>query len=80
VVDIDDEWDASRVLQHVLGPPPANVVIQRWKWDNEQQQHVLDTIIGQPTLSSSVPSSVSNQGVSTQVLDRGEVGDSEVKV
>ena len=39
--DIDDDWDASSVLFQVLGPPPKNVVIRRWKWDPEKKEHFL---------------------------------------
>jgi hypothetical protein len=43
VHDIDDDWDASSVLIKVLGPPPANVVIRRWRWDPEAQKNILET-------------------------------------
>lgn len=65
VPDMDDEWDAARVLIQVLGPPPANVVMKRWRWDADQQAHVLDTIVGKPTSS--------RKAVTTQVLERGEI-------
>jgi len=35
--DIDDEHDASVVLQRVLGDPPLNVAYRRWQWDDENQ-------------------------------------------
>lgn len=41
--DFDDDWDASSVLFHVLGPPPENVVIRRWKWDEDKNEDVLWT-------------------------------------
>jgi hypothetical protein len=31
--DFDNDWDASTVLLTVLGPPPKNVHIRRWRWD-----------------------------------------------
>jgi len=37
----DDDWDASTVLETVIGPPPPNVVIRRWRWDPEMQKNVL---------------------------------------
>lgn len=42
VHDFDDECDASTVLMKVLGPPPENVCIRRWRWDPELQANVLD--------------------------------------
>ncbi|GAX15728.1 hypothetical protein FisN_3Hh203 [Fistulifera solaris] len=42
VHDFDDECDASTILIKVLGPPPANVCIRRWRWDPELQKNVLD--------------------------------------
>lgn len=44
--DMDDEWDASRVMMEVLGPPPANVLIKRWRWDEVEQKYVLDSVGG----------------------------------
>jgi len=41
--DFDDELDASTVLLKALGPPPANVVIKRWRWDPEKVEYYLDT-------------------------------------
>jgi hypothetical protein len=29
-------------LLAVIGPPPANVVIQRWRWDPEKGEHFLE--------------------------------------
>jgi len=40
--DFDDEWDASTVLLKVMGPPPANVVMRRQRWDPEQGETYLD--------------------------------------
>ena len=40
--DIDDDWDASTVLMKVVGPPPANVVIRRWRWDPEKGANILE--------------------------------------
>jgi hypothetical protein len=40
--DFDDDYDASSVLLTVIGPPPANVVIQRWRWDEEKGEHFLE--------------------------------------
>jgi hypothetical protein len=40
--DIDDEWDASTILMHVLGPPPKNVIIERWRYDPESNTNYLD--------------------------------------
>jgi len=42
VHDFDDNHDASTVLMKVLGPPPPNVVIRRWRWDPEKGENVLD--------------------------------------
>jgi hypothetical protein len=42
VHDFDDDWDASTVLIHALGPPPPNVVIRRWRWDPERGENFLD--------------------------------------
>ena len=33
--DIDDDNDAAKVLQTVLGDPPSNVVYKRWERDEE---------------------------------------------
>lgn len=41
--DVDDYFDASTVLFKVLGPPPPNVVIRRWRWDPEKGEQVLET-------------------------------------
>jgi len=41
--DFDDDWDATTVLMQVVGPPPANVVIRRWRWDPEANENVLET-------------------------------------
>lgn len=41
--DIDDENDASVVLQRVLGNPPLNVTYRRWQWDDEENQPKLVT-------------------------------------
>lgn len=43
VHDFDDEWDASGVLMKVLGPPPPNVVIRRWRWDPEKGENFIET-------------------------------------
>ena len=43
VYDLDDDCDASTVLLHVLGPPPPNVIIRRWRYDPEKAEHVLET-------------------------------------
>ena len=40
--DIDDEWDASSILLKVIGPPPSNVVIKRWRYDPEKNENYLD--------------------------------------
>lgn len=40
--DFDDELDASTVLLKVIGPPPPNVVIRRWRWDPEKGENYLD--------------------------------------
>jgi len=42
--DFDDDFDASTVLMKVLGPPPPNVLIKRWRWDPEKNENVLETI------------------------------------
>ena len=42
VNDFDDEFDASTVLMKVLGPPPTNISIQRWRYDPESGSSVLD--------------------------------------
>lgn len=39
--DIDDEHDASVVLQKVLGDPPSNIRYQRWHWDEENQLEMV---------------------------------------
>lgn len=39
--DFDDAWDAQTVLIEILGPPPANEVVQRWKFDPEKNKNVL---------------------------------------
>ena len=36
--DIDDEHDASVILQKVLGDPPSNVLYRRYEWDDEENQ------------------------------------------
>ena len=41
--DVDEYYDASSVLIKVLGPPPPNVVIRRWRWDPEKGENVLET-------------------------------------
>jgi hypothetical protein len=41
--DFDDEFDASTVLMLVVGPPPANVFLRRWRWDPEKGENFLDT-------------------------------------
>ena len=41
--DFDDDWDATTVLIKVLGPPPPNVLIRRWRWDLEANENVLET-------------------------------------
>lgn len=41
--DIDDENDASVVLQKVLGDPPLNVTYRRWQWDEENQLEMAVT-------------------------------------
>jgi len=40
--DIDDENDASMVLQKVLGDPPLNVAYRRWRWDEENQLQMVE--------------------------------------
>jgi len=40
--DFDDYFDASTVLMKIVGPPPPNVVIRRWRWDTEKGENVLD--------------------------------------
>ena len=39
--DWEDDHDAVRVLQAVLGDPPRNVVYQRWEWDDETKGYVV---------------------------------------
>jgi len=39
--DIDDEHDASVILQKVLGDPPLNVTYRRWQWDEENQLEMV---------------------------------------
>ena len=41
--DIDDEHDASVVLQRVVGDPPLNVTYRRWQWDEESQFEMVVT-------------------------------------
>jgi hypothetical protein len=41
--DFEDAWDASTVLMKVLGPPPANVVVKRWRYDPEKCENFLQT-------------------------------------
>jgi hypothetical protein len=41
--DVDDYFDASAILFKVVGPPPPNVVIRRWRWNPEQKKQVLET-------------------------------------
>jgi len=36
--DIDDENDASVILQKVLGDPPLNVTYRRWQQDDDESQ------------------------------------------
>jgi hypothetical protein len=38
----DDDYDASSVLLSVIGPPPANVVVRRWRWDPEKGEQFLE--------------------------------------
>ena len=33
--DVDDDNDAAKVLQNVLGDPPSNVVYKRWERDED---------------------------------------------
>jgi len=40
--DVDDYYDAASVLIKVIGPPPPNVVIRRWRWDPEKGENVLE--------------------------------------
>lgn len=47
--DIDDENDASVVLRKVLGPPPRNVVYNRWEFDEESGVSMLVTRGGDVT-------------------------------
>jgi hypothetical protein len=42
VHDWDDDLDASSILIKVLGPPPRNVVIRRWRWDPDECANVLE--------------------------------------
>jgi hypothetical protein len=42
--DFVDDWDASTVLLVVLGPPPKNVVIKRWRWDPEIGENYLEEL------------------------------------
>ena len=41
--DFEDDCDASTVLARVLGPPPPNVIIRRWRYDQEKTEYVLET-------------------------------------
>jgi hypothetical protein len=41
--DFDDTWDAQTVLMSVLGPPPANIVVNRWTFDPEKGGNTLMT-------------------------------------
>lgn len=41
-VDIDDDNDASKVLQRVLGNPPPNVKINRWEDCDEDQDLIAE--------------------------------------
>lgn len=40
--DIDDEHDASIILQKVLGDPPNNVLYRRFQWDEENQLRLIE--------------------------------------
>ena len=42
VHDFDNDWDASTVLLKVLGPPPKNVCMKRWRWDPEAGENYLE--------------------------------------
>ena len=42
VNDFDNDWDASTVLMKVLGPPPKNVCIKRWRRDPETDENYLE--------------------------------------
>lgn len=42
VQDFDNDWDASTVLMKVLGPPPKNVYIKRWRWDPVAAENYLE--------------------------------------
>lgn len=42
VQDFDDDHDASSLLMKILGPPPPNVVIRRWRWDPEANVNMLE--------------------------------------
>lgn len=46
--DFDDELDASTVLHTVLGPPPPDVIIRRWRWDPVKQEHYLHVVGTEP--------------------------------
>lgn len=48
--DFDDDYDASSVLRSVIGPPPANVVIKRLRWDPEKCDHFLEVYPPPPPL------------------------------
>ena len=54
--DFDDELDASTLLMQVLGPPPPNVVIRRWRWDPESQRNILD--VYPPEMAEDLPGGV----------------------
>ena len=41
--DLEDEWDASTIMIKVLGPPPQNVCIRRWRWDPESGKNYLES-------------------------------------
>ena len=50
--DIDDENDASVILQKVLGDPPLNVTYRRWQWDDEENQ--LEIVTSPPPPESAL--------------------------
>mmetsp|Transcript_27282 Transcript_27282/g.57151 ORF Transcript_27282/g.57151 Transcript_27282/m.57151 type:complete len:488 (-) Transcript_27282:84-1547(-) len=77
--EIEDDFDASSVLMKVVGPPPSNVVIKRWRWDPEKNEHIMDMYPKEETVifeESNKKSSASAPPEESPVVDV-ETGDVE---
>ena len=74
--EFDDDYDASLVLMKVVGPPPPNVIIKRWRWDPEKNEHFMDTYPNKEEAQMDRPEIEQPEMEQPEESDTGKIHDS----